>query len=70
MVEEEKNKFLIEKIKNNFEQLDIDLIDKYEIDGDFIESQAFAYLAIRSLENYQFLFQILPDVRSQLQVEF
>ena len=45
-----KNKFLIEKIKNNFEQLDIDLIDKYEIDGDFIESQAFAYLAIRSLE--------------------
>ncbi len=45
-----KNKFLIEKIRNNFEQLDIDLIDKYEIDGDFIESQAFAYLAIRSLE--------------------
>ena len=24
--------------------------EKYEVDGDFIESQAFAYLAIRSLE--------------------
>ena len=24
------------------------LIDKYEINGDFVESQAFAYLAIRS----------------------
>ena len=26
-------------------------IDQYEFDGDFIESQAFAFLAIRSLEN-------------------
>ena len=24
------------------------LIDEYKVDGDFIESQAFAYLAIRS----------------------
>ena len=43
-----KNKYLLESIKNNFEQINIDLIDKYEIDGDFVESQAFAYLAIRS----------------------
>jgi len=43
-----KNKFLLESIKNNFDQINIDPIDKYEIDGDFIESQAFAYLAIRS----------------------
>ena len=28
--------------------LNITLIDKFGIDGDFVESQAFAYLAIRS----------------------
>ncbi len=44
-----KNKYLLESIKNNFEQISIEPIDKYEIDGDFVESQAFAYLAIRSL---------------------
>ena len=27
----------------------IEPIDKYNIDGDFIESQAFAYLSIRSI---------------------
>ena len=26
-------------------------LDKYEINGDYIESQAFAFLAIRSVEN-------------------
>ena len=45
-----KNQFLIENIKNNFEKLNIDTIEKYKIDGDFVESQAFAFLAIRSLE--------------------
>ena len=45
-----KNEFLLEKITNNFEKIEIDPIDKYEIDGDFIESQAFAFLAIRSIE--------------------
>ena len=44
-----KNKYLLEAIKNNFKKLNIDLIDNYEVDGDFIESQAFAFLAIRSL---------------------
>jgi len=44
-----KNKYLIESIKNNFENISIELIDQYEIDGDYVESQAFAYLAIRSL---------------------
>ena len=43
-----KNKFLLESIKKNFEQISIEPIDQYEIDGDFVESQAFAYLAIRS----------------------
>ena len=43
-----KNKFLLESIKNNFVQISFEPIDQYEIDGDFVESQAFAYLAIRS----------------------
>ena len=41
-----KNKFLIKKLKNK--NKNIILIDDYGIDGDFVESQAFAYLAIRS----------------------
>jgi Predicted molecular chaperone distantly related to HSP70-fold metalloproteases len=41
-----KNIFLVEKLKK--ENNKIKLIDDYGIDGDFIESQAFAYLAIRS----------------------
>ena len=44
-----KNSSLIEKIKNStLKNLVIELIDDYGIDGDYIESQAFAYLAIRS----------------------
>ncbi len=43
-----KNKYLINRIKNQHEKINIKLIDKYGIDGDFVESQAFAYLAIRS----------------------
>ena len=41
-----KNNFLVEKLKKK--STEIKLIDKYGIDGDFVESQAFAYLAIRS----------------------
>tara|TARA_B100000029_G_scaffold170411_1_gene166700 strand:- start:8199 stop:9251 length:1053 start_codon:yes stop_codon:yes gene_type:complete len=41
-----KNKFLIDIIKNHNKE--VKLIDEYGINGDFIESQAFAYLAIRS----------------------
>ena len=41
-----KNNFLIERIKMN--KINIKLIDEYKINGDFIESQAFGYLAIRS----------------------
>ena len=44
-----KNTTLIEKIKNKtLKKLEIKSIDDYGIDGDFVESQAFAYLAIRS----------------------
>ena len=44
-----KNKILIEKIKKNtLKNIILKPIDDYGIDGDFIESQAFAFLAIRS----------------------
>ena len=43
-----KNKYLLESIKNIFKQINIEPIDQYEVDGDFVESQAFGYLAIRS----------------------
>ena len=41
-----KNNFLVEKLKKKNHC--IKLIDEYAVDGDFVESQAFAYLAIRS----------------------
>ena len=41
-----KNGFLVERLKKDSNR--IKLIDEYKIDGDFVESQAFAYLAIRS----------------------
>ena len=44
-----KNLTLIESIKfKTLKNLVIQSIDDYGIDGDFVESQAFAYLAIRS----------------------
>ncbi len=45
-----KNKTMVQKIKNYMSKdLNIELIDNYGIDGDFVESQAFAYIAIRSV---------------------
>jgi anhydro-N-acetylmuramic acid kinase len=49
-----KNSFLIQNIKNylsNKANIKLDLIDKYNFNGDYIESQAFGYLAIRSFLN-------------------
>ena len=43
-----KNKILIKKIQENLSSK-IKLIDDYKIDGDFVESQAFAFLAVRSI---------------------
>ena len=50
-----KNNFLIKRIKKKimsdqtlFNLLNLKMIDEFGIDGDFVESQAFAYLAIRS----------------------
>ena len=49
-----KNKYLIECIKDyliNFDNILLENIDKYGVDGDYIESQAFGFLAIRSFLN-------------------
>ena len=49
-----KNNFLINRIKNyiyNEKRFIIKNVDDYEFDGDFIESQAFGYLAARSIYN-------------------
>ena len=45
-----KNKVLLKKIKENLSSnISLKLIDDYKVNGDFVESQAFAYLAVRSL---------------------
>ena len=47
-----KNDYLINCIKENLsKELILEKIDNYGFDGDYIESQAFAYLAIRSYLN-------------------
>ena len=49
-----KNNFLIKRIKNyinNVKKFIIKNVDDYELNGDFIESQAFGYLAARSIYN-------------------
>jgi len=44
-----KNKFLMKRLSENiFKNIVIQSIDDYGTDGDFVESQAFAYLAVRS----------------------
>ena len=46
-----KNKVLIKKIKKNtLPAIVIQSIDDYGVDGDYVESQAFAFLAIRSIK--------------------
>ena len=47
-----KNKFLLKKINQiNPNNILLEPIDNYGVNGDFVESQAFAYLAIRSSIN-------------------
>lgn len=45
-----KNEYLLERIRKNHKEINLVPIEKYGINGDFIESQAFAFLAIRSLK--------------------
>ena len=50
MAEEEKNKSLLKKIEENLHNnINFKLIDDYKVNGDFVESQAFAFLAVRSV---------------------
>ena len=46
-----KNKTLIDRIKKNSGKIIFETTEDYDSDGDFVESQAFAYLAIRSFLN-------------------
>jgi anhydro-N-acetylmuramic acid kinase len=57
-----KNKYISKRIQSLSNILTTN-IDKYQIDGDFIESQAFAYLAIRSFLNKPISF---PDTTGVL----
>ena len=45
-----KNKYFINRLSQLFNNLVVN-VDEYNIDGDFVESQAFAYLAIRNIIN-------------------
>jgi len=52
-----KNKTLLKVIKKNIsDKLRISMIDDYGINGDFVESQAFAFLAIRSYKKLPITF--------------
>ena len=55
------NKTLISNIKK-LTQIDLDNIDTFGIDGDYIESQAFGYLAIRSYLNKNISFPKTTNV--------
>ena len=46
-----KGVFSKKHILENQTNISLDIIDNYEYDGDYIESQAFGYLAIRSFLN-------------------
>jgi len=52
-----KNKYLIDILKKNLNIEELALIDEYGHDGDFIESEAFGYLAIRSYLGLPISFQ-------------
>ena len=56
-----KNKFIFERIKK-LSKINTHNIDEFNFDGDFIESQAFAYLAIRSFLNKKISFPYTTGV--------
>ena len=62
-----KNNFLIECINNHLVNKDntiLEPVEKYGFDGDFIESQAFGYLAIRSFLNLPISFPTTTGCRT------
>ena len=59
-----KNLSLINSIKDKLpSNINLSLIDDYKINGDFVESQAFAYLAIRSYLNKVISFPKTTNVK-------
>ena len=59
-----KNTFLVDSIKNKLPtNMRLSLIDDYKIDGDFVESQAFAYIAIRSYLKKKISFSKTTNVK-------
>ncbi|MDA9149750.1 anhydro-N-acetylmuramic acid kinase [Candidatus Pelagibacter sp.] len=59
-----KNLSLMDSIKNRLpKNISLKIIDDYKIDGDFIESQAFAYLAIRSALKKKISYPSTTDVQ-------
>ena len=61
-----KNNFLINCIKNylaNRKKINLEAIDNYSFNGDYIESQAFAFLAIRSFLNLPISFRTTTGCR-------
>ena len=52
-----KNQILVEAIKNDLNsKIQLKKIDDYDINGDFIESQAFGYIAIRTIKDLPITF--------------
>ena len=70
-----KNKVLVDIIKKNCsKKYTIESIDNYDVNGDFVESQAFAFLAIRSTLNLPITFPsttrcIKPSIGGEI-IEF
>ena len=59
-----KNLSLMESIKKRLQKnISLKIIDDYKVDGDYIESQAFAYLAIRSLLNKEISYPNTTNVQ-------
>ena len=59
-----KNNILLNSISENINShLTLELIDAYGVNGDFIESQAFAYLAIRSFKKLPITFPSTTNCR-------
>ena len=60
-----KNSSLVSSIKDKLpSNVSLSLIDDYKIDGDFIESQAFAYIAIRSFLKKNISFPKTTNVKN------
>tara|TARA_S200000501_G_scaffold342866_1_gene353349 strand:- start:666 stop:1811 length:1146 start_codon:yes stop_codon:yes gene_type:complete len=62
-----KNNFLIQQINENLKHkyLELENIDNYGFDGDFIESQAFGYLSIRTYLNLPISFPNTTRCKSE-----